>query len=318
MRIILITPAPPQSRLGNRTTAVRWARLFLALGHRVDLTMRYEVGQRADLMIALHAWRSAPSVHTFSDRNPGKPILVVLTGTDIYRFQHSEPEITLATLHRADRLIGLHDRVADAIPPQLRSRVRIVYQSAVPGLARSPSRKIFKICVAGHLREEKDPLRPAIAVRDISSQSHIRIDHFGSAHSPDWEQRAQQEMAINPRYQWHGDVPFWRLRRAYAQSRLLVLPSLMEGGANVVSEAIASSLPIVASRIEGSLGLLGDDYPGFFPAGDTAALSELLQRAETDRRWLEMLAGHCDRLRPRFTLETETATWARILAEVSH
>lgn len=318
LRIRLITPAPPQSRLGNRTTAVRWARILRSLGHSVDLNTQYEDGRRADLLIALHAWRSASAVRAFSDRNPGKPILVVLTGTDIYRFQHSEPETTLATMSLADRLIGLHDRVADAIPPELRPRVRVVRQSAVTGLERSLSPKFFKICVAAHLREEKDPLQPALAVRGISTESRIRIEHFGSAHSPEWAQQAQQEMAMNRRYHWFGDVPYWRLRRAYATSRLLVLPSLMEGGANVVSEAIASRLPVIASRIDGSVGLLGDDYPGFFPVGDTVGLRELLLRAETNSRWLDGLARHCDLLRPRFTLEAETLAWLRILDEVTN
>jgi integrase len=45
------------------------------------------------------------------------------------------------------------------------------------------------------------------------------------------------------------------------------------GGADAVSEAIACSVPVISSRISGSIGLLGEEYPGDFPVGDPRALS---------------------------------------------
>jgi hypothetical protein len=59
-------------------------------------------------------------------------------------------------------------------------------------------------------------------------------------------------------------------------------PTLPTAVAEVVTEAVAVSVPVVSSRIAGSVGLLGADYPGFFPFADTAALAGLLRRAETD------------------------------------
>jgi putative glycosyltransferase (TIGR04348 family) len=315
MRIRLITPAPPRSRAGNRTTAARWAAILRSLGHRVDVSVNY-AGEPADLMVALHAWRSADAIARFAELHAGRPLVVALTGTDAYRFIHSDPVPTLRSIALAHRLVGLHDLVADTVPVEHRAKIRVIYQSARPIARRSPVKGAFRVCVAGHLREEKDPLRPAYAVRDVPSASRLRVEHYGGAHTPDWAAAAQAEMAANPRYRWHGEITQGRLRRVYAGAHLLVLPSRMEGGANVISEAVVARLPVVASRIAGSVGLLGADYPGYYPVEDTAALRALLLRAESEPDVYAALEAACAARRPLFTPERERAAWASLLDEL--
>jgi putative glycosyltransferase (TIGR04348 family) len=315
VRIHLITPAPPRSRAGNRATAARWAAILRGLGHRVDVSVDY-AGESADLMVALHAWRSAEAIAAFAQRYPDRPLVVALTGTDAYRFIHSHPETTLRSIALAHRLVGLHDLIGEVVPPEHRAKVRIIYQSAQPIPRREPARRSFRACVAGHLREEKDPLRPAYAVRDLPRDSRLRVDQYGGAHSAEWAQAAEAEMAANPRYRWHGEIPHHRLRQAYARSQVLVLPSRMEGGANVVSEAVVAGVPVVASRIPGSVGLLGEDYPGYYPVGDTGALQDLLLALESEPALYGRLSAACERRRGMFTPERERAGWERLLAEL--
>ena len=315
MRIRLITPAPPRSRAGNRATAARWAAILRDLGHRVDVSVTYG-GEPADLMVALHAWRSAEAIARFATEYPDHPLVVALTGTDAYRFILSDPEPTLRSIALADRLVGLHDLIAETVPAEHRAKVRVIYQSAVPVAHRAPPTRVFRVCVAGHLREEKDPLRPAYAVRDLPGSSRLRVDHYGGAHTPDWAAAAAAEMAINPRYRWHGEIPHHRVRQVYARSHLLALPSRMEGGANVVSEAVVAGLPVVASRIPGSIGLLGVDYPGYYPVEDTTGLREMLLRAEADAAFYARLAAGCAARRALFTPERERAGWQSLLEEL--
>jgi len=317
MKISLITPARKQSRTGNRTTAMRWARILRGLGHRVLVGTDYHEGP-VDLMIALHAWRSAAALRAYRARHPDRPLIVGLAGTDIYRFQQSEPTVTLGSMAMADRLVGLHDLVADAIPEAMRGKLRVIYQSVSPLSRRLPPRRdAFEVLVIGHLREEKDPLRAAQAARALPASSRIRVIHLGMAHDAQWAEAAKAEMAANPRYRWRGEVPGWAVRRALARAPLMVLSSIMEGGANVVSEALAAGVPVVASAIDGSIGLLGRDYPGYFPVGDTQALAALLHRVETDGSFLETLQRHCAARAPLFTPERERDAWQALLAEVS-
>ncbi len=315
MKISLITPAPKATRTGNRTTAVRWARMLRGLGHHVTLATRYD-DTPADLMIALHAWRSADSVRAWRARYPQAPLIVGLGGTDIYRFQQSDPDVTLGSMRLADMLVGLHDLVSDAMPAEMRSKLRVIYQSVPPLPGRLPPlRDAFEVLVVGHLREEKDPLRTAQASRLLPAESRIRVVHLGMAHGERWSAMAHAEMAENHRYRWRGEVPGWAVRRAMARAPLMVLSSIMEGGANVVSEAVVSGVPILASRIDGSVGLLGRDYPGYFPVGDTKALATLLHRAETDGGFLAELHRHCTARAPLFTPAREQQAWHDALQE---
>lgn len=318
MKISLVTPAGKQSRAGNRTTAVRWARMLRALGHRVTIAQSDEAGD-ADMMIAVHAWRSAPSIRAFAERHPDRPLVVLLAGTDIYRFQHSHAEETLGSMERATVLVGLHDLVHRAIPRRFASKLRIIYQSAVPpACARKPSRRTFDICVVGHLREEKDPLRAALAARLMPESSRLRVVHLGKAHDESWARAAVAEMNENRRYRWRDEVPGWQVRRKFAHSHAMVISSVMEGGANVVSEAIVAGLPVIASEIDGNVGLLGEDYRGYYPAQDTGALAALLRRAETEPGFLRDLARQCARRRPLFRGAHEVAAWRTLLKDVAH
>ncbi len=323
MRIGIITPAPPRSRYGNRVTALRWFRILKQLGHQVLIAQAYR-GEPYDLMVALHAKRSYRAVRNFRRLHPEAPLIVALTGTDLYgdlRHSHAAKQ----SLDLATRLIVLQPKALDELQPNLHSKMRVIYQS-VGSLSRkasqyqnlgfSPGRRTFDVCVIGHLRAVKDPFRAALAARRLPASSRIRILHIGSAMTGAMKARAQREMTVNPRYHWLGEQPQWRVRRLLEQSRLCVLSSRMEGGANVLSEAIVASVPILASRIPGTIGILGEDYPGYFKVGATTELMRLLMQAETDREFRVELKAWGEQLIPLFNPAREQAAWRELIGEL--
>lgn len=168
----------------------------------------------------------------------------------------------------------------------------------------------------GHLRAVKDPLRTALAARLLPASSRIRVLHLGAALSDDMADAARAEQTSNPRYRWLGEQPRWKALRLLSRCRLLSLTSQLEGGANAISEAVTLSVPVLSSHIAGSIGLLGDDYPGFFPCGDAQALAELLLRAETDAAFYQQLRAGCERQRPLFEPARELESWRELLAEL--
>lgn len=315
--LALITPAAPGSRAGNRATATRWARLLRPSGYRVTLHLPDEpvAAQSPDLVLALHAWRSHEAIGRWQLAHPRCPLLLVLTGTDVYRFQYSHPEQVYESMDRADALIGLHDCLDEHLPRRYLNKLHLVHQSArpLPPKAPPPSQRYFDILVAGHLREEKDSLRCAYAVRDLPTGSRLRVIQLGAAHSKDWAKAATEEARNNPRYRWLGDRPHWQVRQWMACARAMVISSRMEGGANVVSEACVAGLPVIASDIAGNRGLLGKDYGGYYPVAETAALRACLLRAERDPGWLHQLAQQVRSGRERFLPETECEQLQRII-----
>lgn len=317
MRIQLICPAPPGSRYGNRITALRWAGILRALGHRVRIAQRYQ-DEPCDLLIAMHAWQSAGAVFRFRRRYPNQPLVLALTGTDLYRDLPRHRPARQA-LELADRLTLFQPLARREVPARLRRRIRVIYQSVekTPVARARPRSPFFDVCVVGHLRRVKDPLRAAFAVRRLPASSRLRVLQAGSAREPAMAGRARAEERRNPRYRWLGGLSYPRTRRLIARSRLLVLSSQMEGGANVLSEALVDAVPVLASRIPGSVGLLGPGYSGYFPVGDTEALRKLLLRAESDRRFYRRLKSWCARLAPRFHPGRERAQWRKLLAELN-
>jgi putative glycosyltransferase (TIGR04348 family) len=316
MRIILITPDGPTKRTGNRVASVRWARILRRLGHRVHIASRYD-DRPADLMVAIHAWRSAGAIERFKARCPASPVVLQLSGTDIYEYLRSDPGPTLRAMALADRLVGLNDLVSKVVPKGLRKRLRIIHQSAEPPpRARRPDKRAVVVAVIGHLRDVKDPLRAAEAARLLPAGSRIRIEQVGRAYTPQWAARARAEMQANERYRWRDDVPAASVRSLLARSHAMVISSINEGGANVISEAAVAGVPVLASRMDGNAGLLGADYPGYFPVGDTRALARLLERLEREPAFAARLAKAVARRAPLFRPARERAAWRRLLAEI--
>lgn len=317
MKIVLVTPASARSRSGNRVTALRWSRILKGLGHRVHIAQEYTEGHY-DLLIALHARRSFRSIERFRLRCPDAPRIVALTGTDLYHDIRSDSSARRA-LEWASRLVLLQPLGIRTLPRALRSKASVIYQSvAVSNGTRrlTKVRRTFRVCVLAHLRPVKDPFRAAEAARLLPVSSRVQIIQLGAALTPDMARAARAMESSNPRYRWLGDVPRGRALRMLARSRLLALTSRMEGGANVISEALAASVPIVSSRIDGSIGLLGPDYPGLFPPGDTRALAKLFARAETDVRFYATLLNRCDALKPLIHPDRERQSWKKLLREV--
>ena len=317
MNICFLTLAPRGSRSGNRVTALRWARLVRQLGHRARIAETLDA-RPSDVLVALHAVKTSAAIEQAAARWPGSARVIALTGTDLYESQGSQERASARrSLELADRIILLQRKALEALPAELRPKARVIEQSALPPPVAASPGPGFPVCVIGHLRDVKDPFLAAQAARRLPARSQVRITQIGAALSDPMRARAEREMAENPRYRWLGEQRRSALHRLLAQSRILALTSRSEGGANVVSEAIAAGVPVVSTRIPGTIGLLGDDYPGYFPVGDAQALATLLLRAEEDPAFYRTLQSACDRVRPLLDPARERDAWARLLAELA-
>jgi putative glycosyltransferase (TIGR04348 family) len=321
LRIEMLCPAPPGSRNGNRITALRWSRFLRSLGHRVkirsDLDAR-DIGTRADVLVLLHAVKCANAAQQYRANHPSKPLIVALTGTDLYRDLERQPRAH-CSLEFADRIILLQRAGLANLAPHIRRKSHVIHQSSVPSAADQYSfERHFHVCVVGHMRAVKDPMRCALAIRRLPSSSRIKLTQIGRAMSDRYAGLALREQQKNSRYRWLGETTHARSRKRIAQSHLLVLTSRMEGGANVISEACAAGIPILASRIEGSVGLLGGRHPGMFEVGDTVELRSLLLKAENDDVFYENLRRASLRAAPQFEPRLERAAWRALLAKLPH
>jgi putative glycosyltransferase (TIGR04348 family) len=270
-----------------------------ALGYPVEVTESWSGGE-AGLLIALHAYRSHQSIVAFKKQYPGRPIVLILTGTDIYRDIANHSEV-LQSMEMADRLVVLQSSAIHSVPAHLRHKVQVIYQSVEIDVRDLASKEDFLVSVIGHLREEKDPFCIARSLPLLPSDSKITVQHLGQAMNSQMNDQATHFNATIDRYQWIGEVSHADALKVLSQSRLMVISSRMEGGAHVVSEAIALGIPVIASDIPGNRGLLGEDYPAYYPVADENALATLLYRAEKEPTFYASLQKHIDLRRELIT-----------------
>ncbi len=313
MKISIVMPQGTAARTGNQHTAQRWAGFLRKSGHRVGITEQWE-GEKADVLIALHARKSAASVERFHQAHPDRPLIVALTGTDLYRDIESFPEARRA-LELATRLIVLQPHGRTRLERRWWPKTRVIFQSADTRLAHRPPSGVFRVIVVGNLREEKDPFRAVTALARLPGEAKVEVVQVGGALSAEMAAEAALWAKQEPRYHWRKSLPHAQAMRALAQSHVLVVSSVMEGGANVICEAARVGVPVLASRVSGNLGMLGSGYKGYFPLHDEARLARLLARMTDDREFYRTLKRAVTARRGLFAPSAERAALARLIDE---
>jgi putative glycosyltransferase (TIGR04348 family) len=311
-RLVLVTPALADANNGNWQTARRWAQM-LADDYAVQLAQQWD-GAAADVMVALHARRSAPSIEAWAAQSNARPLVVALTGTDLYRDVAQGDAAALRSLALADRLIVLHERATDDVPAAHRAKCVVCFQSTPARRALPKTTRHLRALMVGHLRDEKDPRTYFDAAQRLAARHDILLDHIGAPLDESLGRQAQTLAAALPYYRWLGALPHAETLARIQRAHVLVHPSRMEGGAHVVMEAVRCGTPVLASRIPGNVGMLGADYGGCFAPGDGAGLASLLQRARDEPAMLAALRAQCEQRAPLFEPAREQATLLQTLA----
>ena len=332
-KVAIVSPILPQSTSGNDITANRWAQLIES-EHSV-LTVQVDeqdeslpsdsaatLGQ-AEVLIALHGRRSATAIQWWRDQQSPKPLIVALTGTDLYSDLPNDPA-TIASTEAADAVIVLQTEAVARLQemnPAWAAKAQVIHQSvAGPHPPRQPTRLQvegeFRVVVLAHLRPVKDPLLCARAARLLPPEATVTVHHAGGGMGDDLGgdlvAQAEREREENPRYHWYGGLDRRAAKELLASADVLACTSISEGGANVVSEAIALGVPVIGTRMDGNVGLLGADHPGLVPVGDSEALAQLFVRLESDKTLLAELQARTDALQPL----TEPATEQKALIDL--
>lgn len=318
--LCIVTPALADANNGNWQTARRWARM-LGGHYAVRLAKQWPdrgmTDDGTDLLLALHARRSAASVAAWADAHPDRPLVLVLTGTDLYRDIQSDASAQ-RSLALAHRLIVLQELGPRMLPEALRAKCHVVFQSSTRRQALAKTSAHLRAVVVGHLREEKSPQTVFEAAHLLGPDEGIFIDHIGHALDPALADAARATARDCPHYRWLGGQPHEATRRRIQRAHLLIHPSRMEGGAHVIMEAALSGTPVLASRMDGNVGMLGEGYGGYFPTGDAAALADLLRACRRDMASgggrLAALQAQCSVRAPLFEPAAEQAALLRVLA----
>lgn len=321
--VVIVSPALADANNGNWQTARRWQQLLqspdgAAPQRKARIVTQWPDGPLAandQCMLALHARRSAGSVTAWANsRSPGQTdsavvqpvagLAVVLTGTDLYRDILTDA-LAQRSLQLAQRLVVLQTMGLSALPSALQVRAGVIFQSTPARVALPKPTRFLKALMVGHLREEKSPQTLFAAARLLTPADAIHLDHIGAPLDATLAEQARTTAATCPLYRWLGGLPHNTTRRHMQRAHVLVHTSRMEGGAHVVMEAVRCGTPVLASRIAGNVGMLGEDYAGYFDWDDASGLVALLRQCRDDVAFLAHLQGQCAARAPLFSTEVE-------------
>ena len=306
--VLIVSPGLAADNNGNWQTARRWAQMLR--GHaRTRILSHWPLpgeSTEAVAMLALHARRSADSIDAWASAHPAHGLAVVLTGTDLYQ-DIIDDATAQHSLALAQQLVVLQEMGPQAVPPPYRDKTRVMFQSTTTRKTLPKNPKFLKAMMVGHLREVKSPQTLFQAARLLATRLDIHIDHIGVALETPLGVQARLAEADNPKYRWLGGVAHESTRWHIQRADVLVHCSRMEGGAHVVMEAVCSGTPVLASKVDGNVGMLGEDYVGYFAWGDAQGLTDLLVRCREDAAFLAHLRAQCEARSPLFHPAKEQA-----------
>jgi putative glycosyltransferase (TIGR04348 family) len=320
MKIQLITPSSADLINGNHITALRLEHIFTKLGNQVITTKEYK-GEPVDLMVALHALRSFTSIKSFHELHPKRPLIVMLTGTDLY--QHVKfSEEACQSLHWATRLVVLQKQGLNELSKDLRNKTKVIYQSVTKKFNFNEklnffTKENFNVLVVANFRPEKDPLRTSLASSLLPKESKIQVFHIGIPLNPEYKERIKIAEKENPRYHYLGSFTYEKTQQAIALADLVCISSRLEGGSNVLCEALAIGTPVLTTNIPSLVATLGENYPGYFSVADTETLKNLLLKAELDSNFYQELKNGCAKVTYLVEPEREEKSWDDLLKELS-
>lgn len=313
MKVCVASPYPLSDLKGNSVTTARIVTVLNEAGIEARGSHGYD-GEPTDILITLHAIKGAPALFDFKKRKPKGKVVILLTGTDIYQGLPKGSKMGEDALREADRIVVRQEAAILRLPEQVRAKTVVIRSSLDPiAVKPSPSQSRFIISVVGHLRPVKRPFLTIETLAQHPEWSDVEVWQIGQALDEEMRKTAEFWAEEDGRYRWFGGVPRMESLALCCKSSLTINSSILEGGANAVLEAMTMGVPVLASRIEGNVGLLGNDYPGYFEEGRMAkALQAIMdQRVDLDE-WNRLLA---DRLR-LFSRERESKSWLELLTEL--
>jgi glycosyltransferase involved in cell wall biosynthesis len=140
----------------------------------------------------------------------------------------------------------------------------------------------------------------------LTEKAKIELQIIGDGDEKNALEQLANELGISHKVKFLGRILHENLASYYAQADIFCLPSLNEGMSNTVLEALATGMPIVATKTGGTEELVRDGENGFFAAQKSAQdLAEKLESLINDET-LRVRFGQASRKR------AETMSWANV------
>jgi glycosyltransferase involved in cell wall biosynthesis len=200
-----------------------------------------------------------------------------------YRLMAGTPDAVFTVSEQVRRHAIEVDRIDAARVQTIYNGLNLADWDAVPKPAKNPGE--FLVTTVGNIRRVKGHdvfIRAAAAI--VQQIPKVSFSIAGDVLEPGYFRELQtlvRELDLVDHVRFDGGVT--NLRQHLAAADIFVLPSRSEGFSNAIIEAMASSLPVVATDVGGNAEAVKDGINGFLvPPEDPDALSAAILRLLSD------------------------------------
>jgi glycosyltransferase involved in cell wall biosynthesis len=279
----------------------------------------------------IHAhWSICGAIAVFTQQFHHKPVITTLRGAD----QHAGQKLPYSWIHRkaiegSAFIVTVNKAFAREVGlnyPHIKRSIRVI-PNGVAGhfymindelRTKTPSLKMLFI---GSLIPRKGCEIALKALSELSNEKEISLTIVGDGPERSNLQHLSLTMGIDDKVHFTGSIPPQEIVKFIEQHHLLLLPSYHEGRPNVVLEAMASGLPVVASDIEGNRELIREGNSGWlFPPGNYLKLADILLSILQGKKNLQAAGreGRCWMKDNGFTWEKTVARYIDLYQSILH
>jgi glycosyltransferase involved in cell wall biosynthesis len=243
-----------------------------------------------------------------------KPVIITLRGSDVARAEHSwlDRFILGLAVRTSVTVICVSEAMAERARRQFPHRAADIHaclngvDEAFFRIVRTPSDgPSLRVLAVGNLIRLKgfDVLIEAVARAHCRDQ--VRVCIVGDGIEEEALHALAAARGVSACFEFAGRLPVVEMPSRFADADVFVLSSYSEGRPNVVVEALASGLPVIATDLEGVRGMVVDGDTGWLiPAGNADRLAAALDQANADRAELRRRGE-----RARELANTQLGTW---------
>lgn len=290
-----------------------------------------------EVVVVFGPYPFSPALVTFALLRRRRVVLGVRQDTMRYfrsRLPHPMAAPVLAPLWVIDRLYRLLSRRIPTIvvggllerqyggPRAGLEALRISLVRAADVVPKPPQRDWsgpIHLLTVGRIEPEKNPLLLVDAFVELERRhpGRYRLRWVGEGRMAEAVARRAAERGVDQAIEMCGFIPFGPdLLNLYRDAHLFVHVATTEAFGQVLTEAMASGLPIVATDVGGVSSALDNGEAGILvPPADTGALVEAIERTVDDDELRSMHVDHGLRLAQLHNLEAEAERVVSLLED---
>ena len=213
-------------------------------------------------------------------------------------------------------LAGIYEQVG-----LFRQKIRVVSNGVdvdrFKKVRRKESRKEVRFSFIGHLGHHKGVRTIIEALSHLSARKRFRVNLVGEGELRSELEEMVRKIGVRKLVKFWGKVNSELIEKVYAKTDVLILPSIWpENQPVTITEAMAFSLPVIASRIGGIPELVEDEKTGYlFEAGNPQDLALKMSAFLEDPSKISEFGDNAFKKIEQFTFENQVDDIINIYAE---